>query len=161
MFRLAILGLAGTLAHSQPSPQTFPVAVELVTVDAVVVDGEGRPVPGLPQDDLVVTEDGKPRKIARFEAFVAEPAGPAPAAPTVLSSNEPGARRHGRGFAIIVDDLRIASARVSGARQAAASFLERSVRDGDEVTLGTTSRDAWWSARIPEGRGDLLRSHGP
>ena len=27
---------------------------------------------------------------------------------------------------------------------------------GDEVTLATTSGDAWWSARIPEGRDDLL-----
>ena len=28
--------------------------------------------------------------------------------------------------------------------------------DGDEVTLGTTSGDVWWSARIPEGRADLM-----
>ena len=111
---------------------------------------------GLTQDDFVVTEDGKPMKIASFEAFVAEPAATAPAAPSVLSSNEPNARSNGRAFAVILDDLRIASARVLGARQAAASFLERSVRDGDEVTLGTTSGEAWWSARIPEGREDLL-----
>jgi VWFA-related protein len=37
-----------------------------------------------------------------------------------------------------------------------AGFLEREVRDGDEVTVGTTSGDVWWSARIPEGREDLL-----
>ena len=36
------------------------------------------------------------------------------------------------------------------------SFLERSLRDGDEVMLGTTSGDSWWSARIPDGREDLL-----
>ncbi|HEY2944574.1 MAG TPA: VWA domain-containing protein [Vicinamibacteria bacterium] len=155
MFRLSLLGLAGTLAL-QPSPPTFPAAVELVTVDAVVLDREGRPVPGLARDDFVVTEDGKPLEIVSFEAFVAEPGRAAPAAPSAPSSNEPGAQHNGRAFAIILDDLRIASARVLGARQAAASFLERSVRDGDEVTLGTTSGELWWSARIPEGREDLL-----
>jgi VWFA-related protein len=167
VFRPRILGLAGTLAllgadhtpgqESHPSPPTFPAAVELVTVDAVVVDREGRPVPGLAQDDFVVSEDGKPLEIARFEAFVAEPTGPAPAAPSaVLSSNESGPRGNGRGFAILIDDLRIPPVRVLDAQKTAASFLERSVRDGDEVTFGTTSGDAWWSARIPEGREDLL-----
>jgi len=129
--------------------------VELVTVDAVVLDRDGRPVPGLTRDDFVITEDGKPREIATFEAFTAEAPATVPAAPFVVSSNE-GARSAGRAFAIIVDNLRVTPARAVSARQAAVSFLDRSVRDGDEVTLGTTSGDAWWSARIPEGREDLL-----
>jgi hypothetical protein len=41
------------------------------------------------------------------------------------------------------------------ARRAVETFLVRSVRDGDEVSLATTSGDAWWSARLPEGREDL------
>jgi VWFA-related protein len=36
------------------------------------------------------------------------------------------------------------------------AFLEHSVRDGDLVALGTTTGNAWWSARVPEGREDLL-----
>ena len=166
MFRPRILGLAGVLAllaadrtpgqEKPPSPPTFPAAVELVTVDAVVVDGQGRPVPGLSRDDFAVSEDGKPLEIARFEAFVAGPTGPAPAAPSVLASNESATQGNGRAFAILIDDLRIPPARVLDARQAAEAFLERSLRDGDEVTLGTTSGDAWWSARVPEGRADLL-----
>ena len=163
--RLPLLGLAGTLAlagtgrtsgpESPPSPPTFPAAVELVTVDAVVLDGKGRPVPGLAQDDFVVTEDGKPVEIARFEAFAAAGTAPPPAAPSVIASNETS-RSSGRAFAVILDDLRIASARIGDARQAATSFLDRSVHDGDEVTLGTTSGDVWWSARMPDGREDLL-----
>ena len=34
------------------------------------------------------------------------------------------------------------------------------MQDGDEVTLATTSGDAWWSARIPGGREDLLAVAG-
>jgi len=41
-------------------------------------------------------------------------------------------------------------------RQAIRGFLERSLVAGDDVTLGSTSGSAWWSARIPEGREDLL-----
>jgi VWFA-related protein len=165
VFRLPILVLAGALAlpaagrdlrREVSSPPTFPAAVELVTVDAVVLDGKGRPVSGLAREDFVLSEDGKPVEISTFEAFAGEPAEAAAAAPAALAGNESGVRSAGRAFAIIVDDLRIPAARVEGARQAAVSFLERSVRDGDEVTLGTTSGDAWWSARIPEGREDLL-----
>jgi VWFA-related protein len=139
-----------------PSPPTFPAGVELVTVDAVVVDREGRPVSGLSREDFVVSEDGKALEIAAFEAFVTGPNRPAPAAPSVLASNAAGARGNGRAFAILIDDLRIPAVRVLDAQRAAKSFLEHSLRDGDEVTLGTTSGDAWWSARIPEGLEDLL-----
>jgi VWFA-related protein len=165
MFRLPLLTFAGTLAlaaaaptspQDPSSPPSFPAAVELVTVDAVVLDRQGQPVPGLTRDDFVVSEDGKPLEIAHFEAFVDEPAKADAAAPSVVASNEPSARSNGRAFAIILDDIRIPSVRMQAARQAAVSFLERSVRDGDEVTVGTTSGDAWWSAQIPEGREDLL-----
>ena len=36
------------------------------------------------------------------------------------------------------------------------AFLERGARSGDEIVLGTSSGDVWWSARIPEGLEDLL-----
>jgi VWFA-related protein len=154
MLSLAVLGRPGQ--DATPPPLKFPSGVELVTVDAVVLDRDGRPVPRLTADDFSVTEDGKVREIAHFEAFADEPTRAVPAAPAAVSSNEGGERSNARAFAIVLDDLRIASTQMAGAQQAAASFLERSVRDGDEVTLGTTSGDAWWSARIPEGRADLL-----
>jgi hypothetical protein len=37
-----------------------------------------------------------------------------------------------------------------------ARFLTDGVRDGDELVFATSSGDAWWSARMPEGREDLL-----
>jgi hypothetical protein len=51
------LGGGGTSAGSAQERQalpTFPSAVELITVDAVVVDSAGRPVAGLARDDFVV-----------------------------------------------------------------------------------------------------------
>ena len=52
--------------------------------------------------------------------------------------------------------MRIAPQRTEVARAAIESFLERSVRDGDLVTLRTSSGDVSWTARVPEGTEDLI-----
>jgi VWFA-related protein len=123
-------------------------------VDAVVVDDAGRPVAGLTKDDFVVKEDGRLQAIASFEAFTAE-AVPATAVSSPIASNEAGAGG-GRIFSVVFDDMGITPPLAQTTRGAVASFLERAVRDGDEVTLATSSGDAFWSARLPEGRPDLL-----
>ncbi len=151
---------ASSLASPQapPGPPRFPSGLELITVDAVVLDEGGQPVAGLTKDDFVVKEDGQPRDVVSFEPFdVSAPrVEPKPVAPGVVASNEVAASDSGRGFAIVVDDLRIAPERTATAQDAVRAFLERSMRDGDVVTLATTSGNAWWSDRIPQGRDDLL-----
>ena len=63
-----------TQTQSQPQPQVqqpvFRSGVDLVTVDALVVDKEGRPIPSLAAEDFTVTVDGKPRRIASVEHLV-------------------------------------------------------------------------------------------
>jgi VWFA-related protein len=161
----AIVLAAGTLAAGEanalaPQVPTFPSEVELVTVDVVVVDGKGQPVSGLTRDDFTLAEDGRPLEIASFEAFD-EPAAPGvstpPAAPgEVAAPVARPARSSGGAFGILLDDVWIPPILRSDVRDAVTSFLKKSVRDGDEVTLGSTSGKLWWSARIPEGRDDLL-----
>src|SRR5258707_8204574 len=80
---LAVSACASAWAQEAPKKPSFPSDVEMVTVDAVVVDNHGNPVTGLTREDFVVKEDGKPQAITTFEAFVMEPAqakAPAPAA---------------------------------------------------------------------------------
>jgi VWFA-related protein len=115
-------------------------------------------VSGLTRDDFTVTEDGHPRDIASFEAFSLEPGSDEgkPAPVPAVAENEPETRRTGRAFAVLVDDLRLPRQLTEATRGAVRHFIEQSLADGDEVTLGTTSGKAWWSARIPEGRDDLL-----
>ena len=60
----------------------------------------------------------------------------------------------GRAFTVLVDDLRLSLGR-TGSAPGRRHFLERSVKDDDLVTLGTTSGGIWWSTRLPDGRGDL------
>src|SRR5262249_24379611 len=143
-------------AQNPPTVPTFPSAVELITVDAVVVDSEGHRVRGLSRDDFVVEEDGNPQEIVGFEAFaLGWVEAPPPAAPRASDAPAAEPTMGNAQFAILVDDLRIAQLRGGQARQAAEVLLDRSFRPGDEVTVGTTSGDVWWSTRLPEGRDDL------
>jgi VWFA-related protein len=135
--------------------------VELITIDAVVLDAEGRPVPGLTRDDFVVREEGRPRTIESFEAIVLEPELDVvetgrPVPPPVVVTNTTPDRGSGRAFAVLVDDLSITRPETPVVTDAVRDFLQGSLSDGDEVILGTSSGSAWWSARIPEGRDDLL-----
>ena len=159
MLAAAVAGwVAASGAEAQPPSATFPSKIELITVDVVVVDKKGQPVPGLTRDDFVVEEDGQAQPIVSFEAVNTEaaPAEPTVAAPSMVATNDDEPSRIGRAYALVVDDLGLDLGAVTGARQAVKSFLERSVRGGDEILYATTSGDAWWSASMPEGRDDLL-----
>jgi VWFA-related protein len=154
---IVLLPIAAAGAGAQAPPPTFPSKVELITVDVVVLDQKGQPVPGLTREDFVVEEDGRAQPIVSFEAMRLEApaAEAAPGLRPVVATNQVDQPRLGRAFAIVLDDLGLELADAAETRRAVAGFLENSVQDGDEVTLATTSADAWWSARIPEGREDL------
>jgi VWFA-related protein len=147
----------GLIAQTSPSTPTFPSGVDLITVDAVVLDGEGRPVPGLEREDFVVTEDGRSQEIASFEAIeeqAAPMAMPADADELAAIVTNSAPSRPGRAYAVLLDGIPALDR--PSVREALTTFLERSVRVGDLVRLASTSGDLGWSARIPEGRDDLL-----
>ncbi len=162
--RLALLAAAVTVGpfsfgQEQPAVTTFPSAVDLITVDAVVLDKNGRPVPGLTRDDFAVSEDGKPQTIASFEAIKLqrdeEVAGTQRVSGPVATNLRP-ARTATSSFVLLVDDMSLAPPRQETVRTTLARFLSESLGDGDELILATTSGDVWWSSRMPEGRGDVL-----
>ena len=64
-----------------------------------------------------------------------------------MATNAVGENAPRRAFAIIVDDLRISPQLSEEARRAVRSILDSVVREGDEVVFGTTSGEAWWTAR--------------
>ncbi|MCM3880135.1 MAG: VWA domain-containing protein [Vicinamibacterales bacterium] len=78
---------AGRVVAQGPSDRpTFRVASTLIELTMTARDGNGNPVTDLRQDEIVITENGKPREVAffRFEgaidnapAFVAKPLPPA------------------------------------------------------------------------------------
>jgi hypothetical protein len=60
---LAVLPL---LAQTTGQDPVIRVTVDLVQVDAVVTDSQGRHVAGMKPEDFQILEDGKPQKITHF-----------------------------------------------------------------------------------------------
>jgi VWFA-related protein len=123
---------------------TFSSEVELVTVDAIVLDEKGQPVRGLTRDDFTLSEDGKPQDIVSFEAFDgAEVADAAPSRASPVASNARAPDDRSGAFVLLVDDLSIDARRLSRMLEAVSGMLQSSFRAGDEVTLVTASGSLW------------------
>jgi VWFA-related protein len=153
---LVLLLVSGALSSSQaPAPRQEPrpgpaatlppVRTELVQLDVVVTDRDGRCVDGMAPAEFEVLEDGKPQTLSHF-AVEARPglraeaaAPPAPgAAPPPARAPAPSAPR-GRFFVLTVDDLHTAPGSMAEARRAMTRFVDDQVSGDDFVALATTS----------------------
>lgn len=155
----AVLAASSLGAAQAPAPNpAFPSQVELVTLDAIVVDGKGRPVLDLTRDEFVVKEDGVAQELVSFERFDRDGGLTAAVTPSpaVIAGAGARPRRSGAAFALIVDDQGLGERGADDTRDALARFVTTALRDGDAITLATTSGNAWWTTTIPEGREDLL-----
>jgi hypothetical protein len=123
----AVMGAAAARAQAPPPevpPPVFAVGVDVVAVDASVVDGTGRPVLGLGTEDFRVEVDGKPRRLVSVE-YVGrelEPETPPPARPVHFSSNEKASR--GRLVLLLVDRGNIGRGGGREVFKAATRFLD-------------------------------------
>jgi VWFA-related protein len=161
---LAAVLLARPEAHApaQEPSRVFPARVEQVTVDVVVVDKKGEPVAGLTREDFTILDEGRPREVLTFEQVGSSVSGPAdvgtpPSRPRVATNLEPPAER-GRLFVVAFDDVHLSPLNAQRAKAAVAAFIDRGAQAGDRVLLLATGGAAWWSARLPAGRADLLEA---
>ena len=133
---LVLLCWAPTMTAQQAPPEQppFRTGIELVTVDATVLDHQGRPIRGLQADDFVVSVAGRPRRVvsADFVEWTPGPQRSSDADAVPVSTNE-GARG-GRTFVFVVDQntLEPGSTRQVGA---AASGLFGRLTPGDRSAL--------------------------
>lgn len=140
----------GQGAQSAPEdPPVFRIGVDVIRVDVVVTDKDGRPVTDLTPADFEIRQDGEPQQVvaARFVAVEPPPA-PAPlrartlpastTAPTLGRS--PGtAADVQRTIAIVVDDLGMSWESMEPTRRALRKFVDESVQAGDLVAMLRTS----------------------
>jgi VWFA-related protein len=172
------LALALTVsALGQQAPPTFKSAVDLVTLDIRVVDGQGRFVDDVSQDDLKIFEDGREQTISSFErvqmplgaagtrsaaddalslrqAAAPRPA-PAGARADVATNDGPApALTEGRLYVLVMDDLRTNPSYASDVRAQAREFVERHFTSSDRGVVLTTSG---WQRATPEFTSDRQR----
>jgi VWFA-related protein len=130
----------------RPSAPTLPpVRAELVQIDAVVTDKDGRCVSGLAAGDFEILEDGKRQPLSHF-ALESRPvvkkeaaAPPSPGEAPVPAPAPATAAPRGRLLVLAVDDLHTAPGSMAEARKAMSRFVDEQVAGEDYVALATTS----------------------
>ena len=129
-----------------------------MTVDVVVVDERGQPVPDLTVNDFEVLDEGAVQKVEFMQAVgtrgsAAVPRGVASADTRVpYSTNAGTAATSTRTFVIVFDDLHLTREQGARARQALTRFVKTDLADGDLVTLIVPGSALRWHARLPDGR---------
>jgi VWFA-related protein len=130
----------------QPAPQpedVIRINVNLVQVDALVTDAQGKLVEDLRKEDFEIRQDGKPQLITNFSYISTRPGQPAapppPPARGKKAAADPGApppvplraSQARRTFALVVDDLALAAENVPAVRSALEKFVDQDMQPGD------------------------------
>ena len=151
---------AGAQQNPRPpsSQTTFRAGIELVQIDVVVVDRNGKHIRGLKPEDFVVTDRKKPQAIAAFEEISHErkraaldaPAMPAPVRMDVASNQSVQAHRL---VVMVIDDLHIYRGRADLSKTIARGVLDKLGPDASMAVLFTSGEH---STEVTEDRSVLL-----
>ena len=115
--------------------------VDLVQMDAVVTDKNGRHVPTLKPEDFVVTQDDVTREIRHFSYVSSGSGGAAHTLAALAPSEKLRKDQVQRTVVVLIDDEHMdAFEDFVFVQQAVVAFIERSVRPGDMVSLLRVSR---------------------
>ena len=161
--RWALLA-AVSLAHSsnlseQASQQpTFRSGVELVQVDVVVVNKDGKHIRGLKAADFAVFDRDKPQTIATFEEVSHErprDAAPAPllTRPVRLDVGNNQTARSDRLVVMVIDDLHIYKGRTERAQDIARQIVSQL---GPQASMAVLFTSANRNTQVTDDRAELL-----
>ncbi len=140
--------LVPTLARQQPQTpapadedeEVVRITTNLVQVDAVVTDRDGRHVTDLRPEDFEILEEGKRQEVTSFSYVGASPATDGRAAPAEAPRAEkggppapprPGPARARRTVALVVDDLSLPVDNVHLVRRALKKYVDEQLQDGE------------------------------
>jgi VWFA-related protein len=141
---------AAALGQTQPQQQNgdedvVRITTNLVQVDAVVTDKEGRQVTDLKPEEFEVTEDERPQTITNFSYVYTNPTNTNQAQP-VTAASVAGVRPARvrpedvrRTIVIVVDDLGMSSESISAVRSALRKFVDEQMQPGDLVSIVRTT----------------------
>lgn len=159
------LGAASAVAQvpsQAASPTVLPsTAVEVVRLEASVVDKQGRPRTDLRQEDFVVLEDGQPQPIVQFQAFArpgadrGSTAEPTASAEETEEADDAATRLPSRYIVLAIDDVHMEFDSLVRARRAIEGILTENLREEDQVALVTTSGTLALSQEFTSERASL------
>jgi len=157
-----VAGQGGPPSQKQVPTPTFRTQVNVVEVDAVVLDQQGRFVSDLRQEDFEVLEDGKPQALISVQVVnipIERLEKPLFAARPVQPDVETNARPFdGRLYLIVLDDLHTLSVRTTLVRRIAREFIQRNVASNDLAAVVTTSGNRKSSQEFTNNRSLLLQA---
>jgi len=162
--RHATLGIACCLlvsATGLPAQQaTFKTNIELIRIDAVVVDTDGKAVHGLSEKDFALTDRKQPQSISTFEEIshprrAAAALSPASAFPVTLKMDVASNTtvQADRLVMLVIDDLHIWQGRTDSAKELAREVVTKL---GTQASMGLifTSREG--SVEVTQDRSRLM-----
>jgi VWFA-related protein len=137
-----------TLAYSQNNPsqeedKTIRIDTELIQLDVVVTDKDGKVVDKLKQEDFEITEDGKKQSIEFFSFVHPEIKENIPNKTLSKPDRKTNIdvsliEQSGRVFIVLVDDLHISPANMSNVKKQLFQLIDNQIQDGDRVSVVTT-----------------------
>jgi VWFA-related protein len=135
---------------AQDDEEVVRITSNLIQIDAVALDSEGRQVTDLTADDFELSEDGRAQSITNFSyvdnSTDAKASSPRQAAPTSAAKGsvpvpparvKPGSAR--RVVAFVVDDLGLTFQATAYVRNFLKDFVKDRMRPGDLVAVVRTS----------------------
>ena len=146
--------------HVQAPVPAFPIRSEVITVDALVLDKQGRSVTGLSKVDFIVREDGVAQEITAFLAVDTASAASQAAnsqPPSAVAADLAGVPPQQHYLAIVIDDEGL-DVRGGQAVSAVRRWLREQADPRSHLTVATTSGKISWSGLLEEGKGQLLRT---
>lgn len=136
-----------TLQSGETAENVIHVNVNLVQMDAVVVDGKGNPVENLTADDFEILQDGKPQKITNFSFVSTKPSTDKATPPKAVAVSQgkgkpippppfmPKPADIHRTIALVVDDLGLSFESIARVRGSLKKFVDTQVQPGDLVAV--------------------------
>ena len=143
---------AAPIQNQQPTPPKFKSTTALVEVDAIILDKDGKFVPGLKAEDLEVREEGKPQQIQQFYMVTHDRA---------QRSDLPEARQisdalpaNHRVFVVLFDEGHLANDSLLRTKAGAEKFINEQLGPGD---IGGIFLDGgMFKGRMTSDRAELL-----
>jgi VWFA-related protein len=140
------ISLVYLLSGQNKEPQaadglTLHIDVNLVQVDAVVTDRQGRAVTNLKPEDFEILEDGKPQPITNFSFInLAATNTPASSRPGILTPPEAlKSENVNRTVVLVADDLNLSFESTALLRRALKKFVDTQMGPRDLVSIARTS----------------------